>query len=116
MILAARTIEFLTQVFDAKGLRRFPDKNGKLLHSEVRIDDTVVMIADAAPDWPAINAHACPDAVSLLSYSQSSEPASPHYSDQTALYSNKQWVTDRFCESAIAAATVETITLTPPGR
>ena len=32
-----------------------------------------------------------PVAEAILSYSQSTDPASPHYSDQTYLYSNKQW-------------------------
>jgi len=59
----------------------------------------------------AFDGDECPDAVTLLSYSQSSEPSSPHYSDQTALYSKKQWVTERFCESAVRAAMVETIDL-----
>lgn len=54
---AARSIEFLKQVFDAEELRRFPDESGKLMHAEVRLDDTVVMLADAAPSWPALNAH-----------------------------------------------------------
>jgi PhnB protein len=54
---AGETIEFLRRVFDAVELRRFPDPNGKLMHSEVRIDDTVVMIADAAPGWPPVSSH-----------------------------------------------------------
>jgi len=43
----------------------------------------------------------CPDVATLLTYSQSSEPSSPHYSDQTELYSQKRWVTGRFCEADI---------------
>jgi PhnB protein len=54
---ASRTIDFLVQVFDAVELRRFPDQNGKLMHAEVRIDDTVVMLADGAADWPPISAN-----------------------------------------------------------
>lgn len=50
---ANATIEFLKTVFDAVELRRFPDESGKLLHAEVRIDDTVVMLADPSPpEWP----------------------------------------------------------------
>lgn len=52
---ADATIEFLKRVFDAVELRRFPDDAGKLMHAEVRIDDTVLMLADPAPpDWPPI--------------------------------------------------------------
>lgn len=54
---ARRTIAFLRQVFGATVLREFPDASGRLMHSEVRIDDTVVMIADSAPGWPAMAAH-----------------------------------------------------------
>nr|WP_262387056.1 penicillin acylase family protein [Streptomyces sp. TRM49041] len=45
----------------------------------------------------------CPVARTLLSYSQSSNPLSPHYSDQTRLYSAERWVTARFCEKDILA-------------
>ena len=54
---ANETIRFLTQAFGATEIRRFPNETGKLMHSEVRIDDSVLMIADCAPDWPAIPSH-----------------------------------------------------------
>ena len=54
---ARATIEFLVNVFGAVELRRFPDAAGKLLHAEVRIDDTVVMIADGNDGWPPVPAH-----------------------------------------------------------
>ena len=53
---ASRTIDFLVGVFGAVELRRFPDAAGKLRHAEVRIGDTVVMLADGGGDWPAIPA------------------------------------------------------------
>jgi len=37
----------------------------------------------------------------ILSYSQSSDPASPHYQDQTELYSEKKWVKLPFTEEEI---------------
>lgn len=54
---AAATIKFLQTAFGAAVLRTYPDAAGRLRHAEVRIDDTVVMLADAAPQWPAIEAH-----------------------------------------------------------
>ncbi|WP_328908351.1 penicillin acylase family protein [Streptomyces sp. NBC_00234] len=45
---------------------------------------------------------ACPVARTLLTYSQSSNARSPHYSDQTELFSGERWVTSRFCEKDIA--------------
>ncbi|GGR26888.1 penicillin acylase family protein [Streptomyces roseolus] len=43
----------------------------------------------------------CPVARTLLTYSQSSNPASPHHADQTKLYAGERWVTSRFCERDI---------------
>ena len=55
---AAATIEFLKRVFGATELRKYPDPSGKLMHAEVRIDDTVVMLADAVPpEWPHVPSH-----------------------------------------------------------
>jgi uncharacterized glyoxalase superfamily protein PhnB len=54
---ASETIAFLERVFGAVELRRFPDESGKLMHSEVRIDDTVLMIADGAEGWPPLQSH-----------------------------------------------------------
>lgn len=51
---ASRTIDFLVDVFNAVELRRFPDPTGRIMHAEVRIDDTVVMIADGGEGWPPI--------------------------------------------------------------
>lgn len=54
---AAATIEFLKHVFAAVELRRFPDSAGKILHAEVRLDDTVIMVADGAEGWPPVPSH-----------------------------------------------------------
>lgn len=54
---AGRTIAFLTRVFGATELRRFDDGGGRVLHAEVRVDDTVILLADAADGWPAVPAH-----------------------------------------------------------
>jgi PhnB protein len=55
---ANSTIEFLKSVFDATELRRHTDESGQVRHAEVRIDDTVVMLADPVPPgWPSIASH-----------------------------------------------------------
>ncbi|MEU7041962.1 penicillin acylase family protein [Streptomyces varsoviensis] len=46
----------------------------------------------------------CPNARTLLTYSQSSNPNSPHYSDQTELYSAGRMVKERFCAQDILAS------------
>ncbi|MFD7462556.1 MULTISPECIES: penicillin acylase family protein [unclassified Streptomyces] len=46
----------------------------------------------------------CPVARTLLTYSQSSDPDSPHLADQTRLFSGERWVTSRFCEKDILSS------------
>ncbi|MFG2132859.1 penicillin acylase family protein [Streptomyces sp. NPDC048751] len=46
----------------------------------------------------------CPVARTVLTYSQSSNPNSSHYSDQTRLFSTGRWVTSRFCEKDILSS------------
>ncbi|WP_328336299.1 penicillin acylase family protein [Streptomyces violaceus] len=46
----------------------------------------------------------CPVARTLLTYSQSSNPQSPHFADQTRLFSDEKWVTSRFCEKDILSS------------
>jgi len=50
---AQRVIDFLKKTFDAADLRRFDNPDGKIMHAEVRVNDTVVMIADASGAYPA---------------------------------------------------------------
>lgn len=54
---ASATIEFLQKVFDAIELQRFAAPTGKLMHAEIRIDDTVLMIADGVDGWPPVPSH-----------------------------------------------------------
>ncbi|HEX9985750.1 MAG TPA: VOC family protein [Thermoanaerobaculia bacterium] len=51
---ASATIEFLKSVFGAVELRRYPGEDGRLMHAEVRLDDTVIMLADSVENWPAV--------------------------------------------------------------
>ncbi|WP_405813309.1 penicillin acylase family protein [Streptomyces sp. NBC_01390] len=46
----------------------------------------------------------CPVARTLLTYSQSSNPNSPHFADQTRLFSAEKWVSARFCEKDILSS------------
>ena len=50
------------------------------------------------------NGSRCPVARTLLTYSQSSNPDSPHFSDQTRLFSTEKWVSSRFCEKDILSS------------
>ena len=50
---AQRVLDFLRRAFDATALRRYERPDGSIMHAEVRIGDSVVMLADATAEWPA---------------------------------------------------------------
>ena len=50
---AQRVIDFLTETLDATPLRRFDLPDGSIMHAEIQIDDTVVMIADSGGAFPS---------------------------------------------------------------
>lgn len=57
----------------------------------------------------------CPIADTILTHSQSSDPASPFYGDQSLEYSAKRWIRFPFCEEDIVAAQIgETLELEAP--
>lgn len=55
---AERAIRFAEEVLGAQRLRMIPaEQRGKWRHAELRIGDSVLMIADAVPGYPAHRAH-----------------------------------------------------------
>jgi uncharacterized glyoxalase superfamily protein PhnB len=50
---AGKLLDFLQQAFDAKVTDRMDGPDGKIGHAEVRIGDSVVMLADASGRWKA---------------------------------------------------------------
>ncbi len=54
---AARTIQFLIDTFGATELRRMNNDDGSIMHAEVRVDVSVIMLADQKTEWPAGGAH-----------------------------------------------------------
>lgn len=49
---AAKLFEQLKNIFGATELRKFED-NGRIRHMEIKIDDSVLMLCDSLPDYPA---------------------------------------------------------------
>jgi PhnB protein len=47
---AAAAIDFYSTVLDAKERMRMPGPDGKVGHAEIQIGDSVIMLADEAPD------------------------------------------------------------------
>lgn len=55
---AAEAIEFYKKAFNAVETFRLPAKDGKLMHAEVRIGDSALMLTDEAPAWGALGPNA----------------------------------------------------------
>lgn len=53
---AQRFINLLHEIFQAKELRRFDRADGSIMHAEMQIDDSVIMLADATEKYPAVPA------------------------------------------------------------
>lgn len=54
---AEKTIDFVVKALGGSELRRFADPNGRIMHAEVRIDDTVVMLGNSNEGWPPVPCH-----------------------------------------------------------
>ncbi|AKF11415.1 Glyoxalase family protein [Sandaracinus amylolyticus] len=54
---APRVIEFAKNVLDAQVERRYDAPDGSVMHAELRIDDSIVMIGDSGEQWPAVPTH-----------------------------------------------------------
>lgn len=54
---ADRVMAFLREAFGAEEVRRFDAPDGSLVHGEMRIGDTVVMMGEAGGEWPAVPCH-----------------------------------------------------------
>jgi uncharacterized glyoxalase superfamily protein PhnB len=49
---AQKVIDFAKAVFGATELRRYDMPDGSIMHAEVRIDDTVIMLGDGGQEFP----------------------------------------------------------------
>ena len=50
---AQKLIDMLSHIFNAKEQRRYDLPNGTIMHVEVQIDDSIIMIADSSEHYPA---------------------------------------------------------------
>ncbi len=50
---AQAVVNFLRDVFGAEQTRRHEYPDGSIMHAEIKVDDTVVMIATASKEYPA---------------------------------------------------------------
>jgi len=53
---AAGALQFYQKAFGAKELMRFPGPNGKIMHAEIQLGDSKIMLADECPEMGARSA------------------------------------------------------------
>ena len=51
---ASEAIAFYIKAFGAKEMARMPGPEGKLMHAQIMIGDSHVMLVDEMPDWKAV--------------------------------------------------------------
>jgi uncharacterized glyoxalase superfamily protein PhnB len=49
---AQRLIDLLKKIFDVQELRRYDMPDGTIMHAEIKLDDSVIMIADSNDQYP----------------------------------------------------------------
>ncbi len=54
---AQALIEFVRGVLDGVELARHTAPDGRIQHAALRIDDSVLMLGEAQPEWPPLPAH-----------------------------------------------------------
>jgi PhnB protein len=105
---AARFIDFLKDAFAAQELFRMPGPQGNVMHAEVRVGDSILMLSDASDEQP-------PTAVMLYLYVEDAdavyrralqagatslaEPADQFWGDRTGAvqdpFGNRWWIATR---------------------
>ncbi len=50
---AHRMVKLLIDIFNAKVHRRYEKPDGKIMHIELQIDDSIIMLSDSTPIYPA---------------------------------------------------------------
>ena len=51
---AQKLIDLLKQIFSATELRRYDMPDGTIMHSEIQIDDSVIMLGDSSDKFPPV--------------------------------------------------------------
>lgn len=49
----SRFVQLMKDLFEAEELRTYRRPDGTLMHAELRLDDSVIMLSEATPDYPA---------------------------------------------------------------
>ena len=103
-----KLIDFLVQVFEAKEISRYHQKDGSIIHAEVRIGDSIIIVSDSTLEWKptscALYLHVDDTDKRYeraLEYGATSlmEPRDEFYGDRCAVvidrFGNQWWITSR---------------------
>lgn len=52
---AQKFIDLMKEIFDARELRRYDRPDGTIMHAEIRIDDSVIMLGDSSDIFPPVS-------------------------------------------------------------
>lgn len=74
---AAQAIDFYKKAFNAQELFRLPGPDGKTIgHAEIKIGDSIIMLADEMPDWGILSPESLKGTpVSFMLYVEDVDPA-----------------------------------------
>lgn len=50
---APRFVQLMQELFGGEELRRYEQPDGRIMHLELRLDDSVIMLSEATDDYPA---------------------------------------------------------------
>ncbi len=51
---AKKFIALIVDIFDAEELRKYDMPDGTIMHAEIKIDDSVIMLGNSSEEYPAI--------------------------------------------------------------
>ena len=51
---AQKMVDFLKELFDAQEKRRYDMPDGTIMHVELQIDDSIIMLGDSSKQFPAV--------------------------------------------------------------
>lgn len=52
---AKKAIEFYKKAFGAESLRTLSMPDGKIMHAEIKVGDSILMLGEEAPDWKVLS-------------------------------------------------------------
>jgi len=55
MVDAKKVVDFLKHIFSIEEIACYNGSDGKILHAELKLEDSMLMLCDATEEWPAFS-------------------------------------------------------------